>query len=195
MDLHQEDGQFHGRAGKCIDAHTNGLIEKMVQVQLSQEKIDAINAKLLEVIDVQLADARKQLESAEAQIEAGRKEYDRQFKNYNKTVSDTVMQQFSGQVGEAVETVRKQAQALLDSVNQLIAVVQEPEIQQALIDVRDGLQRVMDKFNETGMKDIDSLIEIVAELRDITDKLTGALQQLQQRLNTEAGTEGSTAAS
>ncbi len=182
------------RKGGVSSVSANGLIEKMVQVQLSQEKIDAINAKLLEVIDVQLADARKQLESAEAQIEAGRKEYDRQFKNYNKTVSDTVMQQFSGQVGEAVETVRKQAQALLDSVNQLIAVVQEPEIQQALIDVRDGLQRVMDKFNETGMKDIDSLIEIVAELRDITDKLTGALQQLQQRLNTEAGTEGSTAA-
>ena len=182
------------RKGGVSSVSTNGLIEKMVQVQLSQEKIDAINAKLLEVIDVQLADARKQLESAEAQIDAGRKEYDRQFKNYNKTVSDTVMQQFSGQVGEAVETVRKQAQALLDSVNQLIAVVQEPEIQQALIDVRDGLQRVMDKFNETGMKDIDSLIEIVAELRDITDKLTGALQQLQQRLNTEAGTEGSTAA-
>ena len=182
------------RKGDVSSVSANGLIEKMVQVQLSQEKIDAINEKLLEVIDVQLADARKQLESAEAQIEAGRKEYDRQFKNYNKTVSDTVMQQFSGQVGEAVETVRKQAQALLDSVNQLIAVVQEPEIQQALIDVRDGLQRVMDKFNETGMKDIDSLIEIVAELRDITDKLTGALQQLQQRLNTEAGTEGSTAA-
>ena len=182
------------RKGGVSSVSTNGLIEKMVQVQLSQEKIDTINEKLLEVIDVQLADARKQLESAEAQIEAGRKEYDRQFKNYNKTVSDTVMQQFSGQVGEAVETVRKQAQALLDSVNQLIAVVQEPEIQQALIDVRDGLQRVMDKFNETGMKDIDSLIEIVAELRDITDKLTGALQQLQQRLNTEAGTEGSTAA-
>ena len=182
------------RKGGVSSVSANGLIEKMVQVQLSQEKIDTINEKLLEVIDVQLADARKQLESAEAQIEAGRKEYDRQFKNYNKTVSDTVMQQFSGQVGEAVETVRKQAQALLDSVNQLIAVVQEPEIQQALIDVRDGLQRVMDKFNETGMKDIDSLIEIVAELRDITDKLTGALQQLQQRLNTEAGTEGSTAA-
>ena len=39
-------------------------------------------------------------------------------------------------------------------------MVNEPEIQQALIDVRDGLQRVVDKFNETGMQDIDSLIEI-----------------------------------
>ena len=182
------------RKGGVSSVSTNGLIEKMVQVQLSQEKIDAINEKLLEVIDVQLADARKQLESAEAQIEAGRKEYNRQFKNYSNTVSDTMMQEMSGQVGDAIEVVRKQAQALLDSVNQLIAVVKEPEIQQALIDVRDGLQRVMDKFNETGMKDIDSLIEIVTELRDITDKLTGALQQLQQRLNTESGTEGSTAA-
>ena len=182
------------RKGGVSSVSTNGLIEKMVQVQLSQEKIDTINEKLLEVIDVQLADARKQLESAEAQIEAGRKEYNRQFKNYSNTVSDTMMQEMSGQVGDAIEVVRKQTQALLDSVNQLIAVVQEPEIQQALIDVRDGLQRVMDKFNETGMKDIDSLIEIVTELRDITDKLTGALQQLQQRLNTESGTEGSTAA-
>ena len=182
------------RKGGVSSVSTNGLIEKMVQVQLSQEKIDAINEKLLEVIDVQLADARKQLESAEAQIEAGRKEYNRQFKNYSNTVSDTMMQEMSGQVGDAIEVVRKQAQALLDSVNQLIAVVQEPEIQQAMIDVRDGLQRVMDKFNETGMKDIDSLIEIVTELRDITDKLTGALKQLQQRLNTESGTEGSTAA-
>ena len=181
------------RKGGVSSVSANGLIEKMVQVQLSQEKVDAINERLLEVIDAQLADARAQLDAAEAQIEAGRAEYNRQFKNFNKTVSNTVMQQYSGEVGNAVETVRKQAQALLDSVNQLIAVVQEPEIQQALIDVRDGLQRVMDKFNETGMKDIDSLIEIVAELREITDKLTTALQQLQERLNTEPGTEGSTA--
>ena len=181
------------RKGGVSSVSANGLIEKMVQVQLSQEKVDAINERLLEVIDARLADARAQLDAAEAQIEAGRAEYNRQFKNFNKTVSNTVMQQYSGEVGNAVETVRKQAQALLDSVNQLVAVVQEPEIQQALIDVRDGLQRVMDKFNETGMKDIDSLIEIVAELREITDKLTTALQQLQERLNTETGTEGSTA--
>ena len=181
------------RKGGVSSVSANGLIEKMVQVQLSQEKVDAINERLLEVIDARLADARAQLDAAEAQIEAGRAEYNRQFKNFNKTVSNTVMQQYSGEVGNAVETVRKQAQALLDSVNQLIAVVQEPEIQQALIDVRDGLQRVMDKFNETGMKDIDSLIEIVSELREITDKLTTALQQLQERLNTETSTEGSTA--
>ena len=108
-------------------------------------------------------------------------------------VSDTVMAQMGTEVGAAVTTVRDKAQALLDSVNQLIAVVNEPEIQQALIEVRDGLQHVVDQFNETGMRDIDALISIIGELRDITDKLTVALQQLQNRLNLETGADGSTA--
>ena len=66
----------------------------------------------------------------------------------------------------------------MESVNQLIAVVKEPEIQQALIEVQQGLQKVLDKFDNTGMRDIDSLIEVVSELRDVTDKLTDALQKL-----------------
>ena len=181
------------RKGGVSSVSTNGLIEKLVQVQLNQSKIDAINEKLLEVIDAQLADAKAQLDSARAQIDAGQKEYDKQLKNYGNVVSDTIMAEMGGEVADAVTIVRDQAQALLESVNQLIGVVQEPEIQQALIEVRDGLQHVMDQFNETGMRDIDSLIEIIAELRDITDKLTMALQRLQARLNIETGTEGSTA--
>ena len=48
----------------------------MVQVQLNQDKIDEVNARLLELIDTQLADARAQLDDAEAQIAAGRAEYE-----------------------------------------------------------------------------------------------------------------------
>ena len=182
------------RKGGVSSVSSSGLVEKLVQVQLNQDKIDAINEKLLELIDTQLTAARKQLESAEAQIEAGRAEYNKQYMNFGNTVSNSVMGSMSLEVGNAVDVVREQASALLQSVNDLIAIVKEPEIQQALIEVRDGLQKVVDRFNTTGIRDIDSLIEIVAELRGITDKLTNALQQLQQRLNTEEGTEGSTVA-
>ena len=181
------------RRGGVSSVSSSGLVDKLVQVQLNQTKIDEINAKLLELIDGQLAVARAQLDSAEAQITAGRTEYEKQLKNFGSTVSDSVMGQMSTEVGAAVETVRAQAQALLESVNALIAVVKEPEVQQALVEVSQGLQKVLDKFNETGMRDIDSLIEIVSELRTITDKLTTALQKLQERMNTETGSEGSTA--
>ena len=181
------------RKGGVSSVSSSGLVEKLVQVQLNQEKINEINARLLELIDAKLADARAQLDSAEAQIAAGRREYEKQMKNFGNTVSNSVMGSMSVEVGNAVDVVRRQAQALLESVNSLIAVVKEPEVQQALIEVRDGLQKVVNKFNETGMRDIDSLIEIVSELRTITDKLTMALQKLQERVNTETGTEGSTA--
>ena len=181
------------RKGGVSSVSSSGLVEKLVQVQLNQEKINDINARLLELIDAKLAAARAQLDSAEAQIAAGRKEYEKQMKNFGNTVSNSVMSSMSVEVGNAVDVVRRQAQALLESVNSLIAVVKEPEVQQALIEVRDGLQKVVNKFNETGMRDIDSLIEIVSELRTITDKLTMALQKLQERVNTETGTEGSTA--
>ena len=179
---------YVGRTSGVSSVSANGLIEKMVQVQLNQDKIDEVNARLLELIDTQLADARAQLDDAEAQIAEGRAEYEKQLKNFGDTVSDTVMAQMGTEVADAVTVVRDQAQALLSSINQLIGVVNEPEIQQALIDVRDGLQRVVDQFNQTGMRDIDSLIEIVGELRDITDKLTAALQELQGRLGTSDGT-------
>ena len=182
------------RKGGVSNVSSSGLVEKLVQVQLNQDKIDEINAQLLDLIDTKLADARAQLDSAESQIAAGRAEYDRQMKNFGNTVSNTVLASMSTEVGNAVDVVRKQAQALMKSVNQLIAVVKEPEIQQALIEVQQGLQKVLDKFDNTGMRDIDSLIEVVSELRDVTDKLTDALQKLQERVNTETGTEGSSAA-
>ena len=182
------------RKGGVSNVSSSGLVEKLVQVQLNQDKIDEINAQLLDLIDTKLADARAQLDSAESQIAAGRAEYNKQMKNFGNTVSNTVLSSMSTEVGNAVDVVRKQAQALMESVNQLIAVVKEPEIQQALIEVQQGLQKVLDKFDNTGMRDIDSLIEVVSELRDVTDKLTDALQKLQERVNTETGTEGSSAA-
>ena len=182
------------RKGGVSSVSASGLVEQMVQVQLNQAKVDAINEKLLELIDTQLEAAHAQLEDAEAKIAAGRAEYDKQYWNFGNTVSNTVMGTLSSEVGDAVEVVRKQAEALLQSVNNLIAVVKQPEVQQALIEVQAGLQRVMDKFNNTGMRDIDSLIEIVSELRDITDKLSSALQTLQQRINTETGSQGEGAA-
>ena len=175
------------RKGGVSSVSANGLIEKMVQVQLNQKKIDVINEKLLETIDTQLAAAHEKLEEAQAQINAGRAEYEKQMKKYGDTVSDTVMAQMGTEVGSAVESVKNQAQDLLNSINELIEIVNDPDIKQSLVDIRDGLQNVVDQFNETGMRDIDALISMIGQLRDITDRLTVALQQLQSRLDTGTG--------
>ena len=77
--------------GGVSNVSSSGLVEKLVQVQLNQDKIDEINAQLLDLIDTKLADARAQLDSAESQIAAGRAEYNKQMKNFGNTVSNTVL--------------------------------------------------------------------------------------------------------
>ena len=58
------------RKGGVSSVSSSGLVEQLVQVQLNQEKVDAINEKLMELIDTQLEVAHTQLEEAEAKIKA-----------------------------------------------------------------------------------------------------------------------------
>ena len=108
------------RADGVSSVSSTGLVDQMVQVELNQKKIDEINARVLEVVNVRLAEGKAQLDAAQAQLEAGRAEYNKQKKNFGANVSSQVMEQMSDEVGKAVETVRAQAQALLQSINQLI---------------------------------------------------------------------------
>ncbi len=79
------------RKGGVSNVSSSGLVEKLVQVQLNQDKIDEINAQLLDLIDTKLADARAQLDSAEARSPPAASEYNKQMKNFGNTVSNTVL--------------------------------------------------------------------------------------------------------
>ena len=68
------------RRGGVSSVSSSGLVDKMVQVQLNQDKINDINAKLLELIDTQLAAAREQLEAAESD-----EEYNQLSKSFRET--------------------------------------------------------------------------------------------------------------
>ena len=172
---------------------SNGLVEQIIQVQLNQDKIDDVNVLLLEQVNVQLAAAKEQLDAAEAQVNDGRAQLEAAKATFGETVSQTVVDKIAAAVGDATEDFRNKAQALLHSVDNLIAVVNEPEIQQALIEVRQGMQQILDRISETKVQTLDDLIEIVAEARVLTDKLTAALQKLQERLDAEQGGTGSSA--
>ncbi len=52
----------------------SGMVEQTLQVTLNQEKIDAINTKVLASVDDTLADAKSQLDDARQKVEDGRAE-------------------------------------------------------------------------------------------------------------------------
>ena len=97
------------RKGGVSSVSSSGLVEQLVQVQLNQEKVDAINEKLMDLSTLSWK-WRTHSWRSRGQDQAGRAEYDKQFKNFGNTVSNTVMGSLSSEVGSAVEVVRKQAE-------------------------------------------------------------------------------------
>ena len=172
---------------------TTGLVNQYIQVQLNEEKIDALNVLLLEQVDTQLALAKEQLDAAAAQLADGRAQLQQAIDTFGNVFASGVVERVAGMVSDATEEIRGKVQTLMNAIDNLIAFVNEPEIQAALISVRDGLSEIMDEIASTGLRDIDDLIDVVSKIRDLTDELTVALQQLQQRLDQETGGDGSTA--
>ncbi len=116
-------------------------------------------------------------------VTAGRKEYEKQLKNLGNTVSNWVMSQMSTEVGaRSGNGACAQAQALLESVNQPDRGGQEPEIQQAL---DRGARRPAEGHGQVrqhryaGYRLSDRYRG--PNCATITDKLTTALQKLQER--------------
>ena len=172
---------------------TTGLVSEYVQVQLNENKIDALNTLLLEQVDTQLALAKEQLDAAAQQLADGKAQLQQAIDTFGDVFASGVMDRVAGMVSQASEEIRAKVQTLMDAIDNLIAFVNEPEIQAALVTVRDGLNEIIDEISTTGLRDIDDLIDVVSKVRDLTDQLTIALQQLQQRLDQQTGSDGSTA--
>ena len=64
------------RVDGVASVSTSGLVEKSVQITLDQEKIDAVNDKLLVKVSDRLADAKKELDANKKKINDGMKELD-----------------------------------------------------------------------------------------------------------------------
>ncbi len=172
---------------------TTGLVNEYIQVQLNEQKIENMNVLLLEQINAQLALAKDQLDAAEAQLNAGKAQLQEAIDTFGEVFASGVVEQVAAAVSEATDDIRAKVQILMDAIDNLIAFVNEPEIQAALINVREDLADIMDEITTTGLRDIDDLIDVMSKIRDLTDELTVALQQLQARLDQETGSDGSTA--
>ncbi len=68
---------------------TSGEVADSVEIRLNQEKIDAVNERILEHTNEKLADAAKEIADAKAELADGEEELERQKANLNRQQSDT----------------------------------------------------------------------------------------------------------
>ena len=71
---------------------TSGEVADTVEIRLNQDKIDAVNERILEHTNEKLADAAKEIEDAKTELSDGEAELARQKENLKKQQSDTNQQ-------------------------------------------------------------------------------------------------------
>ena len=172
---------------------TTGLVNQYIQVQLNEEKIDALNVLLLEQVDTPAGPGQRAAGCRRGP--AGRRP--RPAAAGHRHLWQRVCLGRGGACGRhglgGHRGDPRQGADPDERHRQPDRLCQRARDPGGLVSVRDGLSEIMDEIASTGLRDIDDLIDVVSKIRDLTDELTVALQQLQQRLDQETGGDGSTA--
>ncbi|MCI7276515.1 MAG: efflux RND transporter permease subunit [Cuneatibacter sp.] len=185
----------------------SGGIEETIQVTLKQEKIDALNAKIQEVISGQFTEAQEELDSAKAELEDGKSQMEngqnalasgmaqgnteilKQKFNLVETESELNEQLSNLQVMEQLlETMIPQLQSMYDRVQEIQGQIDAAEAQLKLWEA--GLS-AEDFAAQTGMT-VEQAQAMIDGLKAQLEQIRGLAAQVGEMLK-KAGIElGST---
>lgn len=138
---------------------TTGMIEEQIEIKLNQEKIDAINEKLVNSVNSKLSKTGNELKNAKTQIEQGKQELAKQQTEQMEKLSSGL-----SSIKTGISTISK-TEAELESKEENLKFMQAAIVQS--ISEKDSLIAKMNKEKE--------------ELANIGDKLT---QEQKIRLQT-----------
>ncbi|MBQ2626833.1 MAG: efflux RND transporter permease subunit [Eubacterium sp.] len=153
---------------------TIGAIDKSIQVELNQDKIDKINDRVLGKANTALADARKQLDDAEAQVQAGQDALESQEKSFGQTVASSIFDQIKGQIPSVSSSLNKQLENAAGTLTRLSESIDEltPQAENSL----DGLVLKLEEAQQ-GVKDAESFLKQVQQAMEEAAKRAASAQE------------------
>ena len=94
------------RGDGVASVSTNGMVEESIEVVLNQDKIDDVNARVLEKTDKALADAKKKIDDGSKKLQEGKKQLESQQKKLSQQQGKQSAQlaKFSKMMNQAIAT-------------------------------------------------------------------------------------------
>ena len=134
------------RVDGVASVSTTGLVEKSVQITLDQEKIDAVNDKLLVKVSDRLADAKKELDANKKKINDGMKELDAAQAQLDagKAQLNSQKADVTTQLRDAITELDKQIPELEKKIAYLVSLLEDPEKLKGVL--KDELLAIADKY-------------------------------------------------
>ncbi len=183
-----------------------GLVDKTIQVELDQNKIDDLNNKILAKTSEELDKAKTQLDDAQSQVDDAQAELERQEGSFGATVSSAIFDSIDGPVESAASGMKSQLNSVASQLERLAAAAAElgesssSTVSSAIEDAeaaRDSAQEKLDAAQNLVNDAQDAYDAAVAALEEAGEEadesLTEAVTLAQQAL-VDAQTDLSTAA-
>ena len=101
-----------------------GLVEKTVQVELNQNKINEVNDRILEKTNSALEDARKQLVDAQRKVDEGQDELEKQESGFGDLLAEGIFSGVRAGAEELSKNLGEQVEKLTDTMNEIGSVVE-----------------------------------------------------------------------
>ena len=152
---------------------TIGTIDKSIQVELNQDKIDKVNDRVLSEANTALADASKQLEDAEDQVQAGQDALEEQEKNFGKMVAASIFDQFKDQIPTLSASLKTQLLAMADALEKLQGSIEEmtPQAESVVSEAKRRLSQA-----QQGVEEAENFLRQVQQAMEYVEKRAASAQ-------------------
>ncbi len=161
----------------------SGLLEQSVQVSISQDKIDALNKRILAAVDSELAEAEEKLDEAEASIESGYgqiNQQEKQFESQKEQLAQGVQQldDALAQAQSGLEALAPQRETLAQGAEALRAQIGPMEQQIAELEAK------TEEVTEEQAQQLAQLQAALGPLRQQLAEAEGALEAMDGQIAT-----------
>ena len=155
----------------------SGLLEQSVQVSISQDKIDALNKRILTAVDSELAEAEEKLDEAEASIQSGYgqiNQQEKQFESQKEQLAQGVQQldDALAQAQSGLEALAPQRETLAQGAEALRAKIGPMEQQLSELQGRE------DTLTEEEAQQLAQLQAALPPLRQQLAEAEGGLEAM-----------------
>lgn len=161
-----------------------GLVEQSVHVELDQDKISALNEKLLETVNEALSAAKEELDAAEAQVAAGKEELEKAQASFGTTMADAIFSQLEGTVTDTASQLAAQVDSLITQISALRSEITDGGTGQLLDSLLLELDSISRNLN-SGDLDAEDVLLIAGSLRVIADDLQTLVDKMETDLPEE----------
>ncbi|MGL5329529.1 MAG: efflux RND transporter permease subunit [Peptostreptococcaceae bacterium] len=146
---------------------TMGLVEDQLKVTLNQDKIDAINKKILANLDSEFSKQEKPLNDAKSSLNKSKAELDKQKKNQSANLE---------KASKELQSAKKQLQGAVDSIGMSKEELQE-QIDNATIELAtvkvqiNNLKASLEKIPEGAVDQIAGINAQIKALEEVSQKI------------------------